>query len=72
MMTTTYQLRVTFPEQNTEEYLEYVASTLSEALMMAERQMAGRENGMIGILPEDYALARAEQIAFNEADGLLV
>ena len=54
------------------EDADYIATSLSEALMMAERAEAGRRTVTFGIQPIDYALALAEGIAFNEADGLLV
>ena len=62
------------PDGLREEHREYHAASLSEALMMAERADAGRPNApdAYGILPEDYAQARAEGIQFNEADGLLI
>ena len=60
------------PADGTEEYRDYDASCLSEALGMAERDDAGRADRIYGICPEDYALAREEGIAFNEADGLLI
>ena len=55
-----------------EEIREYEATALSEALAMAERDDAGRADFVYGILPEDYDIARAEGIDFNEADGLLI
>lgn len=62
------------PDGLREEFREYEASSLSEALTMAERDNAGRPNApdCYGIPPEDFDVARAEGIAFNEADGLLV
>lgn len=65
-------LAVQFEPQHIEETREYWASNLSEALMLAERQDAGKAEYTYGILPEDYEQARAEGIAFNEADGLLM
>lgn len=61
------------PDGLREECREYVASALGEALTMAERDNAGRPDApdCYGIAPEDYAIARAEGISFNEADGLL-
>lgn len=61
-----------------EQLRRYTASTLGEALTMAERADAGQTaaNGggsyVYGIRARDYAIARAEGIHFNEADGLLV
>ncbi len=57
-----------------EEVREYQASSLAEALTMAERQDAGKPYPptCYGVLPEDFDRARAEGIEFNEADGLLV
>lgn len=60
------------PRDGTEQILEFTAATLSEALAMAERADAGHASMIYGVLPADYAIARAEGIAFNEADGLLV
>jgi hypothetical protein len=55
-----------------EQERDYEATSLGEALTMAEREDAGRASFTYGILPEDYAVARCEGIAFNEADGLLL
>lgn len=57
---------------NPPEHREYHATTLQEALTMAEREDAGIADYLYGILPEDYAQARDEDIEFNEADGLLL
>jgi hypothetical protein len=54
-----------------EEEREYEASALGEALAMAEADDAGRADFVYGICPEDYDIARAEGLSFNEADGLL-
>lgn len=67
-----YLIRHYNPEHNTEEYREYEASCLTEALAMAERAQAGICDDWIGIHPDDYQQARNEGIAFNEADGLLI
>jgi hypothetical protein len=62
------------PDGLQEEQREYSATSLAEALTMAERDDAGRPNApdAYGVLPDDYDLARAEGIEFNDADGLLV
>ena len=60
------------PETGTEEYREYLTDSLAEALTRAERDDAGQRRWIDGVLPEDYDIARAEGIAFNEADGLLI
>jgi hypothetical protein len=59
-------------DDGTTEYRDYRTSSIGEALAMAERDDAGRQTLTYGIQPEDYDGARAEGIAFNEADGLLV
>ena len=76
-MTTTHTqnyrvLAVQFEPAHTEEIREYDASCLGEALCMAEREDAGVADFTYGICAEDFAIARTEGIAFNEADGLLV
>lgn len=65
-------LAVRFEPEHVEEHRLYEATSLSEALAMAERDDAGRADYTYGILPEDFDLARADGIDFNEADGLLV
>lgn len=55
-----------------EEGLPYEATSIGEALAMAERDCAGKADATFGINAEDYAEAKAEGIAFNEADGMLV
>lgn len=73
MTTRTYRiLAVQLEPTHTEEYRDYTASSVAEALTMAERDDAGRQPRTYGILPEDYDTARAEGIDFNEADGLLL
>lgn len=76
MMTDTtrvYQiLAVQFDPAHIEERRDYPASSLSEALAIAERADAGRASYTYGVRYEDFAIARAEGIAFNEADGLLI
>jgi hypothetical protein len=72
MMNTYRVLAVRFTPDHAEEVRSYTASTLSEALTMAERADAGLADYAYGILPTDYAQALNEGIAFNEADGLLV
>lgn len=68
-----YQVRaVQFDPAHVEEYRVYEATSLSEALSMAERADAGQSAYTYGILPEDYAIATGEGIDFNEADGLLL
>ena len=72
--TRTYRICHAWLEESREEFHEYEATSLSEALMMAERSEAGRPDcaKAYGICPEDYTNARNEGIAFNEADGLLM
>lgn len=65
-------LAVQFEPDHVETHRTYDATSLSEALMMAERADAGRADFTYGIRPEDYPVAIEEGIAFNEADGLLV
>jgi hypothetical protein len=62
------------PDGLIEEFREYQATSLSEALTMAERDDAGRPDAptCYGIPPEDFDIARAEGIEFNDADGLLL
>jgi hypothetical protein len=67
-----YRIRVISFDPHTEEVREYPAVSLSEALSMAERDDAGIRNVTYGIPPELYAIARFEDIAFNDADGLLL
>ena len=56
----------------TEHIRSVEATSVSEALTMIERSDAGKlAVHAYGICPEDYAQARAEGIAFNDADGLL-
>lgn len=55
----------------TTEYEEIDATSIDEALMIAERAEAGRRTVACGIQPEDYAEATEAGIAFHEADGLL-
>lgn len=64
-------LAVQFEPEHIEEHRIYTASSLSEALAMAEREDAGRADYVYGINPSDYAVASEDGIAFNEADGLL-
>jgi hypothetical protein len=72
-MTHTYRiLAVQVEPVHTEEHRDYQAESLSEALTMAERADAGRATYTYGIPPEAYEQARAEGIAFNDADGLLI
>jgi hypothetical protein len=56
----------------TAEHREYQASSVGEALLMAERDNAGARSLTYGIQPEDYPEARDEGIEFNEPDGLLL
>jgi hypothetical protein len=72
-----YRVIAFFPESSCEEYRFYLATSLAEALTMAERDDATRpvlltDDPLYGIAPEDYAVAEAEGIAFNRADGLLL
>lgn len=71
MTTRIYRVRITFPQQNRDEVREYTATALGEALLMAERDIAGSD-ATVAIRPEDYAQAHAEGLSFNEADGLLI
>jgi len=57
---------------STTEYVEYRATSLSEALTMAERANAGQRTITLGIAPEDYGEATHAGITFNVADGLLL
>ncbi len=67
-------LAVQFEPVHIETVRAYEATALGEALLMAERDDAGQGGSAItyGVLPEYFAIARAEGIEFNEADGLLV
>ena len=65
-------LAVQFGPVHTEEILSIPASSYSEALTIAERQDAGHRDRVYGIPVDSYLTARAEGIAFNEADGLLI
>lgn len=65
-------LAVRFEPAHIEEHRAYTASSLSEALTMAEREDAGRASYTYGLMPEDYPEASGAGIAFNEADGLLL
>lgn len=67
-----YRVRRVTLDPHVEEFRDYEASSLGEALAMAERDDAGREDAIYGICPEDYATAQDEGIEFNEADGLLI
>lgn len=70
--TETFTIRVvSFDPTYTETRRTYSATTLSEALTMAERDHVGTDV-ILGIVPEDYETAKAEGIAFNEANGLLI
>lgn len=60
------------PSNGTEDFDAIEASSLAEALTIAERTDAGICTRVYGITPDDYDRARAEGIAFNDADGLLV
>lgn len=73
MTTKRYQVLAAWLETGKEEVRQYFATSLSEALTMAERADAGIVDGptVYGILPADYDVARTEGIQFNEADGLL-
>ena len=48
------------------------ATSVSEALQMAERADAGKADRVYGITSADYPQAQGEGITFNEADGLLI
>ena len=74
MLTHTRTYRILAVEQGEEEYREYAATAISEALTMAERDDAGRIGHAYtyGVMPEDYDIAREEGIRFNQADGLLI
>ena len=69
---TYHVLAVQFEPEHIEQHRSYEASSLTEALAMAEREDAGHASFTYGIEPEDYPLARTEGITFNEADGLLI
>jgi hypothetical protein len=69
---TTYQVLIARPDQNREDIQAFDATSYAEALTMAERSLAGVADALFGIPVDAYDLARAEGIAFNEADGLLV
>ena len=71
-MTYEWQIIAMDPKNGSEEIREYEADSLGEALAMAERDDAGSATRIYGIMPEDYDIARAEGIAYNEADGLLL
>lgn len=53
-------------------YRRFSAADLGEALMMAEREDAGKLDASYAILPEDYAEARQLGINFFENDGNLL
>jgi ABC-type tungstate transport system permease subunit len=57
---------------NTEQTVFYAATSLSEALAMAEQADAGTRDTAIAIPAELFAVAMAEGIAFNPADGRLI
>jgi hypothetical protein len=63
---------IQFTPEHREVRWAVAASTIGEALTMLERQHAGKETWTYGILPEDYAAARAEGVSFFDGDGLLV
>jgi hypothetical protein len=69
---TPYPVLIGRPAENTEAIHTYDATDYAEALTMAERAFAGIEDVLIAIPADAYDLARAEGIAFNEADGMLV
>lgn len=61
------------PLYGTETQQTYTAPTLRDALHKAELCWQGAPHPVtLGISPDDYATARAEDIAFNDADGLLI
>lgn len=71
--THTYRvLAVQMATTHTEEIRTYEATSLGEALAMAERADAGLRDCIYGVVAGDFDIARAEGIQFNEADGLLV
>lgn len=53
-------------------YERIAASSIGEALTMAERADGGRGEYCYGIMAADYAEARAAGISFFDGDGLLV
>jgi hypothetical protein len=67
-----FQIMVQQQADGSEAIYEYEASSIGEALTMAERDNAGVTDVILGIRPEDYEAARVEGIEFNEADGLLL
>jgi hypothetical protein len=71
-MTRTYCILAADPTTGREETREYDATSLAEALTMAEADDAGVADYLYGICPDDYAQATAEGIDFNVADGLLL
>jgi hypothetical protein len=66
-----YRITAMNPEDGATEYRTYEATSLAEALTMAERDDAGKVTRIYGIQPEDYGQADVEGIRYNEADGLL-
>jgi len=72
MDTKTYTITHFINGGETIEERDYEATSVSEALTMAERAEAGQRTVTFGIQPRDYDEALAEGVAFNEADGLLV
>ena len=67
-----YTITILDPETGAETYRTISASTLGEALTMAERADAGVRTRLYGISPADYTTANVEGIDYNVADGLLV
>ncbi len=67
-----YKVLINFPDENRELLRTYAATSYAEALAMAERTYAGKADVLLGIPYDGFKVARAEGIAFNEADGLLV
>lgn len=71
-MTKTFKIACLNSQDGSETVVEVEATSVGEALTMAERAHAGVADRIFGIAPDDYEAARAEGIEFNEADGLLI
>jgi hypothetical protein len=70
--TSLFMVRVYLPHENREETEGYRATSLSEALAMAERKYAGKADTVICIPVSEYQQAKRERIEFNKADGGLL
>ena len=67
-----YQIIAIDPRTKAEETRTITASSIGEALTIAERQDAARATRNYGITSADFDAARDEGIEFNETDGRLV